>query len=123
MLFDDLPVRKQRLKRAFGDIETRLRLVQLGLRRNVCGPQLLNTIEIDLRLISIGLLSLNARLKGLHLQQELLVRNQGDVIVCVDPIALLDCERRDRSSDTGSCDQLTYGLDSSDHSLLIANHP
>ena len=119
LLFDDLPVRKQRLKGAFGDIETRPRLVQLGLRRHVRSPQLLNAVEIDLRLISIGLLSLNARLKALHLQQQLLVGDHGDVVACVDPIAFLDGERCDCSPDAGPGEKLTHRLDSGDHSLAV----
>ena len=86
-------------------------------------PQLLNAVESYLRLISIGLLSLDTRLKRLHLQRQLLVRDQGDTVASSDAIALLDGERCDRSPDPGPGKQFMDRLDGGDHSLLIINHP
>ena len=67
LALDNLAVGAQRLKGPFGDRGS----FAPGPTEPATGmpdfPQLLRAIEIDLRLISLGLLSLDARLKRLHL--------------------------------------------------------
>ena len=118
---NNLPVGAQRLQGSLGDIEARSRLVQLRLRRQSGALQLLRASKIDLRLVALGLLRLDARLQRLHLQRQLLVSDHGDAVAGGDAIALFDGERRDRPADARAGEQVSHRLDRRDHGLPVVD--
>ena len=106
---------------AFGDLEIGLGLIELGLRADAASQELRAAIEIDFGLIALRLLRGDARIQRLHLQRELLIRDDRDLSACFDSVALLDCERADRAPDARPRDERMDRLNRGDDGLAVSD--
>ena len=90
LLRDDVAIAAHRRQIALGDVEIGLGLVELGLGADAALRQFGDAIVVGLGLVALRLLRGDARVERLHLQGELLVRDQGDLRAGGDRVALLD---------------------------------
>ena len=121
LLGDDAAIGLHRRQGAFGDVEIGLGLIELGLGADAASQELRDAIEIGLGLVALRLLRGDARIQRLHLQRELLIRDDRNLGACRDRVALLDRERGDRAADARSRDELMDRLNRRDDGLAVSD--
>ena len=123
LLFHHFAVGAQRLQGALGHVEARARLVELGLRDDTGGPQLLHAAEVDLRLLPIGALRLHARVQRLDPKGELGIDDQRHLVAGGDAVAFPHHELGDGAANAGTRLEVAHRLDGGDHRLAVVDLP
>ena len=85
--------------------------------------KILHAIKVGSRLVTLRLLRLDALIERLPLQDELLVRNDGDLLAGGDDVAFANLERDDRAADARAGDELVHRLNRGDDSLSVLDFP
>ena len=93
----------------------------MRLRAHATPLQLLNTIEIGLGLVALGLLRANALVERLHLQNKLLVGHRREFLTGRHAIALLRLQGDDRAPDPRPGNELVHWLNSRNDGFLVLN--
>ncbi len=121
LLGDHAAVRSHGCERPLRNVHVGRRLIELRLRADAATLQFLDAIEVAPCLVALRLLGLNARVERLHLQDQLLVRDGGELRPGGDPVAFPGLQRGDRAADARTRDKFMNWLDGGDDRLAVGD--